>query len=277
MSISRFSARILFLLALVAGVLVFAGRAGAQVFSVASDPGPIVNGNGSNIMGQSFSPSVNTAPEDPTGYTATPSPQPAAGATVYLTSFQFTYEGTFGTPAAGSANTYLIIEDTGPTSGYANFSTLNTTTVTGVSTNSVNTTSSVAQGTPLVWTFNNLPVTYGDYLTAAMATVSGTTFTFIPANIELVQYTDVGGTYYPDFNYGTGPAADSSTNTTSTGANYNAAAFYTYGGSYFGAGSDAEDATFTANFLTAVPEPVSAAMVGLLSLVLVGRRRVPTL
>jgi hypothetical protein len=276
MSISRFSVRALPILPVIAG-LVVSGTARASVFTVASDGG--TPANGANVYAQSFSPSVSTAPEDPTAYTATPSPQPAAGATVYLTSFQFYASGTYsGTQAAGNTSTYLIIEDTGPSSGYANFSGLTPSTVTGVSTNTVDTTpADNTAGNPLVWTFNNVPVTYGDYLTAAMATISGSTITYIPADIQLVQYTEIGSTYYPDYNYGGGPAADSSVNTTSTTANYNAAAFYTYGGSYFGAGSNAEDATFTASFLTAVPEPVSAGMVSLLGLVLIGRRRGPAL
>lgn len=278
MSYSRYALRVSVLLA-AATSFVFAATATASSFSVASSPGTAVNG--SNIMGQDFSPSVSTAPEDPSGYTATPSPQPAAGATVYLTSFQFTASNIYnGTQAAGNTQTYLIVEDDGPTSGYSNMSALTTATVTGVSTNAVDTTpADNTAGTPLIFNFNNLPVTYGDYFTAALATVSGTTITYIAADIQLVHFTQDtlgdanNGTYFPDTNYGGGQSISNESTTSSSADNYNAAALYTYGGSYFGAGSNAEDAVFTANFLTAVPEPASAAMVGLLALVLIGRRR----
>jgi len=121
-------------------------------------------------------------------------------------------------------------------------------------------------------------VPYGDYLTAAMATISGTAITYIPADIQLVHYTEIGSTYYPDYNYGGGPAAaGNSNNTTGSAINYNAAALYSYSGSYFGAGSDGEDGIFTANFLTTVPEPVSATTLGLVGLLLLARRRVSTL
>lgn len=259
------------LLAMCASALC-AGSAMAASFSVASSPGMATNG--ANAYGQSFSPSVSTAPEDPTGYTATPSPQPSASSTVYLTSFQLTASNTYSnTQAAGSTQTYLVIEDDGPSSGYANMSGLTTATVTGISTNAVDTTPADASaGTPLVWNFNNLAVPYGDYLTAALATVSGTTITYIPADVQLVNFTEVNGSYYPDYNYGGGPAADSSTNTTTTTTNYNAAAFYSYSGGYFGAGPNAEDLVFTANFSTTVPEPASLALVGLSGLLLARRR-----
>jgi hypothetical protein len=282
MSISRFSAKALPILPVVAG-LVVAGTARASVFTVASDGGTAVNG--ANVMAQNFSPSVTTAPEDPTGFTATPSPQPASGATVYLTSFQFTDESDFGTAAAGSATTSLVIL-AGAFPDTANDSTTSGPDVVGVSSNTVNTTPTVTAGTALTWTFNNLSLTYGSTYTAALTTISGGAITYIPVDIQLVHYTEdtsgdaENGDYFPDFNYGGGPAINAaSANTDTSTSNYSAAALYSISGGYFQAGGDsnAEDTVFTASFLTAVPEPASAAMVGLISLVLIGRRRGPAL
>jgi hypothetical protein len=274
MSIARRSTQ--FLVAAAAGLLL-ANLANAATFSVASSPGNIAPpnfANGANVMAQLFSPSVTTAPEDPSGFTATPSPQPAQNAQVFLNSFTFTKSGTFNAPqAAGNANTFLVIEDSGSqTNGFTNFTGLTTATVTGVSTNSVDTTNTVATGTALTWNFNSLPVTYGDYLTAGMATISGTTITFIPADIQLVRFSQDpnNSAFFPDANYGGGPSI---TNESAAG-NFNAAAAYTFGSGFFGTGSNAEDTTFTANFSTTpTPEPVSLGMLSLAGMALAGRRR----
>jgi hypothetical protein len=83
------------------------------------------------------------------------------------------------------------------------------------------------------------------------------------------------GSYFPDTNYGGGQSISNEATTPASADNYNAAAMYSYntGTGYFGAGSNAEDTVFTANFLTVVPEPVSAAMLSLVGLLLMGRRR----
>ncbi|HMB95379.1 MAG TPA: PEP-CTERM sorting domain-containing protein [Tepidisphaeraceae bacterium] len=232
---------------------------------MASSPGntaPPNFANGSNLIGQNFSPSVITAPEDPSGFTATPSPQPAAGDPVYLTSFQFTKSNVFNAPqAAGNANTVLIVEN----GAFPNFSGLNTTNVTGVSSNTVDTTHTVAQGTALTWNFNGgLQLVYGNSYTVGMATLSGTTITFIQADVQLVHFTETpagSGTFVPDTNYG-------------GSGNFNAAALYSFNGSFFGSGSNAEDTVFTANFSTTpIPEPASLGILGLTSLALAARRR----
>src|SRR5262249_15144668 len=95
---------------------------------------------------QGFSPSIEPNPV----------PGSAAADTVYLNRFQFFKSGT----ADSASNIRVAILN----NIFADLTNLNTssTSVVGLSTNTLASTASLATGDPITFTFSDLPLTYGD-------------------------------------------------------------------------------------------------------------------
>src|SRR4051812_47008631 len=127
------------------------GAATAAQFNVSYLDG----GNWNTVYAQGFSPSVS------------PSPNPglAAGATAYLSSFQFFKSGN----ADSAANVQLAILN----NLFADLTGLSTSSsaFVGLSSNTVATTAPIATGDPITFNFANLPLTYGNNYAAVFVNV----------------------------------------------------------------------------------------------------------
>jgi len=188
-------------------------------------------GTWNTVYAQGFSTSLG----------ATPVPGANNGDTVDLTQFQF-YKS--GNPDS-AADIQLAIFNT----LYPNLTGLTTSSpnFVGLSANTIATTASLNSGDPITFTFNNLPLTYGNDYSAYFVNVSGSSLTPVLVSALTANYVDLGGgDYHPASNYGTESQYQYAT------GNY-------ISGGYLNAFSYAGDADFTAS-LTTVPEPTTLAL-----------------
>jgi hypothetical protein len=209
--------------------------AGAQSsFSVSYTSG----GSWSTVYAQGFSTALG----------ATPAPGVNNGATVDLTQFQFFKSGN----ADSASNIQLAIFNTlypnltGLTTGSASF--------VGLSANTIASTASLSTGAPITFTFNNLPLTYGNDYSAYFVNVSGSSLTPVLVSALTANYVNTGvdtgsGVFHPTPNYGTDSQFQYAT------GNF-------INGSFLSAFSYAGDANFNASLIT-VPEPSTCALLGL--------------
>jgi hypothetical protein len=230
---------------LLAGVLALAAHSQAAPFVTSYTDG----GSWNTVYGQGFSPSL--APN--------PDPGSAAGDTVYLNQFEFFKSGTADT----AADFCLVILD----NFFANLSGLNTnsSSVVGLSTNTIASSAPIATGAPISFNFDSLPLTYGNDYGAVFVNVGpGGELTPVLVSALTANYTDVGGgDFHPQTNYG---AENQFQYAVSNFINSNEF------GQFFSPFSYSGDANFVAT-LDTVPEP---SVLGLCSLVVVTvlRRRV---
>ncbi len=191
-------------------------------------------GSWNTVYAQGFSTSLG----------ATPAPGVNNGATVDLTQFQFFKSGN----ADSAANIQLAIFNTlypnltGLTTASANF--------VGLSANTVASTASLSTGDPITFTFNNLPLIYGNDYSAYFVNVSGTSLTPVLVSALTANYVDQGGgDFHPVPNYGTDSQFQYAT------GNF-------INGGFLSAFSYAGDANFNATMIT-VPEPSACSLMGL--------------
>jgi len=230
----------------IAGVLSFAAHAQAAPFTTGYTDG----GTWNTVYAQGFSPSI--APN--------PNPGSAAGDTVYLDQFDFFKSGTADT----ATNVRLVILN----NFFANLSGLNTSSssVVGLSTNTLASSAAIPTGSAISFDFDNLPLTYGgDYGAVFVNVGPGGELTPVRVSALTANYTDVGGgDFHPTTNYG---AENQFQYATSNFINTNEF------GQFFSPFSYSGDANFVATMNTAVPEPATAAVVGLGSLLTLTARR----
>lgn len=207
-------------------------------------------GNWQTLYAQGFRPSL------------TPSPDPglAAGDTVYLSKFDFFKSGTPDT----AANIQLVILN----NIFVNLQGLTTSSgaVVGVSNNTVLTTAPIATGAPIDFTFNNLPLTYGNDYAAVYANIDGSgNITPVRVSSLAANYSEQppgSGTFKPTTNYGTESQFQYATSNFIQTNSF---------GSFFNTFSFAGDANFVATM--DVPEPGSIAAVSLIGIGALARRR----
>src|SRR3954454_8547575 len=222
--------------------------AGAATYTISKTDG----GNWQTLYVQGFNSSLG----------ATPNPGLSNGDPVYLSQFEFFKSGTADT----AANIRLaILNDIFPSSPTVTNMTSTSPTVVGLSTNTVLTTVPLATGDPIVFTFNNLPLSYGSdyaavFVNVGVDTGSGATLTPVRVSALAANYSDVGGgDFHPTTNYGT-----------ESQFNYATSNFINAG--FFSPFSYAGDANFRATIET-VPEPATIALVGLgLAVLIIGGR-----
>lgn len=202
-------------------------------------------GTWSTVYAQGFSTSLG----------ATPVPSVSIGDPVDLTQFEFFKSGNADT----AANVQLAIFNT----MYPNTVGLTTadSSFVGLSDNTIAGTGGLATGDPIAFTFNNLPLTYGNDYSAVFVNVGGGgALTPVLVSALTANYVDVGGgDWHPESNYGT-----------ETDWQYVTSDYIS--GGYFSAYTYAGDANFSAS-LTAVPEPTSALLLWLGGLLFVLGRR----
>ena len=209
-------------------------------------------GTWNTVYAQGFDPSVSPNPD----------PGVATGSTVYLNQFQFFKSGNADT----AANVRLAILD----NLYANLQGLTTSSssVVGLSSNTIASTAPLATGDAITFDFASLPLTYGGDYGAVFVNV-GPNGELTPVRVSALtaNYQDNGsGQFHPTTNYGT---EDQFQYTTSNFISTNEF------GSFFSAFSFAGDANFRATLDTQVPEPtfVGLAAVGAVAATLRRRRR----
>lgn len=182
---------------------------------------------GNAATGQSFTPSMGMV-DDPGASTAT----------IDLTSFSLWSNGGSGAGNGNLNNVYLLIYDANPNPAVGSANLL------GASTNFIDHSPNLAQGSQMTWTFNNLTL---NYTTTYFAVLASTTDGSLGIN-------DVGVALQVSnsnpYNGGTGLINDFSVAST-------------------------QDAKFSATFVNpvAVPEPSAALLGGLGMLALLRRRR----
>lgn len=204
--------------------------AGAQSYTTAYLDG----GSWNTVYTQGFSTSLG----------ATPDPGVANGSPVKLSKFEFFKSGN----ADGVANIRLaILNDIFPGSPTVTTMTSTSSTVVGLSTNTVASTAGIATGDPIAFDFANLPLVYGNYYAAVFVNVgadvgSGAPLTPIRVSALTANYIDVGGgSFQPATNYGANDDFRLATSNFISGGFFNT---FSFGG----------DANFRAT-LNAVPEP----------------------
>lgn len=210
-------------------------------------------GNWQTLYVQGFSPSI----------TPVPNPGSAAGDTVYLNSFSFFKSGTADT----ASNIQLVVLN----NIFGDLTGLNTSSglVTGVSTNTIASTAAIPLGAPELFTFNNLPLTYGNNYAAVFANIDGSgNITPVRVSALAANYAETppgSGSFHPVTNYGTEAQFQYATsNFITTNAS----------GSFFNTFAFAGDANFVAALDTVVPEPASlGSMMAGAAIVLAARRR----
>src|SRR5258707_433965 len=132
----------------------FSSAAGAAPYTISKLDG----GNWQTLYAQGFNSSLG----------ATPDPGLANETPVYLSQFEFFKSGT----AYTAANIRLaIINNLFPSTPTVDNMTTTSPTVVGLSTNTVATTSPIATGDPIAFTFNNLPLSYGSDYAAVFVNV----------------------------------------------------------------------------------------------------------
>jgi hypothetical protein len=216
--------------------------ASAASYSVAYTDG----GNWNTVYAQGFNTSLIDEGTAPSGLNN--------GDAVSLNQFQFYMSGTVDS----ASNIQLAIFNT----MYPNTVGLTTSSSSfvGLSTNTIASTASLSVGAPIAFSFNNLPLVYGNDYSAVYVNVGGdgsltpVLVSSLTANYALQSDSN----YHPATNYGT-----------ETQYNYTTSNFIS--GGYFQAFGYAGDANFTASLsYTAVPEPCSLALamggIGLLTL-----------
>src|SRR5262245_28858432 len=159
------------LLAGVAFLLLAGSSASAQTTFTT---GVTSGGNWQTLYVQGFSPSISP----------TPNPGAAAGDTVLLSQFQFYKSGSADT----ASNIQLAIFNT----MYPDLSTqmvIGSESYVGLSTNTIASTAPLALGDPETFTFNNLPLVYGNNYGAIFVNVSGNTLTPIRVSALAENYT----------------------------------------------------------------------------------------
>lgn len=167
---------------------------------------------------------------------ANPAQSLADGTPVDLTQFQFFKSGN----SDSAANFQLAIFNT----MYPNLTGLTTSSssLVGLSANTIASTASLNTGDAITFTFNNLPLSYNSDYSAVFVNVSGTSITPVLVSALTANYALQGdGNYHPTANYGT-----------ESQYQYTTSDFIS--GGYFSAFSYAADANFSAT-LVAVPEP----------------------
>jgi hypothetical protein len=230
--------------ALGAGMFCIPGLAKAGSYSVAYTDG----GTWNTVYAQGF----NTAMIDEG---VAPSPAPNPGDTVNLNAFSFYKSGN----ADSASNIQLVITNT----MYPNLTGLTTSSssVVGVSTTTLASTSSIPTGAPETFSFNNLPLVYGSDYAAIFANIDGSgNITPVLVSALTANYAlQSDNNYHPVTNYGT-----------ETQYNYTTSDFINSG--FFSAFSYAGDSSFTAS-LSTVPEPATLGLLGIGSAALLFRRR----
>jgi hypothetical protein len=188
-------------------------------------------GSWNTVYAQGFSTSLG----------ATPAPGVNNGATVDLTQFQFFKSGN----ADSAANIQLAIFNT----LYPNLTGLTTASASfvGLSANTIASTAPLSTGAAITFTFNNLPLIYGNDYSAYFVNVSGTSLTPVLVSALTASYVDQGGgDFHPVPNYGTDSQFQYAT------GNF-------INGGFLSAFSYAGDANFNATMIT-VPEPSTCAL-----------------
>jgi hypothetical protein len=227
--------------------MALAGVVNAAEFEVSYLDG----GSWNSIYAQGFSPSVSPNPN--LGL--------AAGDPVSLTEFSFFKSGN-----ADNTND-LKLAIISPF--FSNIAGMNTGSsfLIGLSDNTLSGTGSIATNDAITFTFNNLPLVYGNGYGAVLVSQSGNVLTpqLVPALVA--DYTETfpgSGVYVPETNYGTNAQFDYAV------SNFISTSIF---GSFFNTFSDAADANFVATF-TAVPEPSSALLsLSCVALAALGRAR----
>jgi hypothetical protein len=214
----------------------------AQSYTVSFNSG----GSWNTIFAQGFSASLG----------ATPNPGLANGSPVALTQFQFFKSGN----SDSAANIQLAIFNT----MYPYTVGLNTSSAAfiGLSANTIASTASLNNGDAITFTFNNLPLTYGNDYSAVFVNVGGGgSLTPVLVSALTANYSDIGGgDFHPTANYGTESQYQYTTSN------------FIQGNGYFSAFNYAGDANFAASFTT-VPEPGSCALLGLAGLLFFKRSK----
>ncbi len=201
-------------------------------------------GSWNTVYAQGFSTSLG----------ANPAQSLANGAEVDLTQFQFFKSGS----ADSASNIQLAIFNT----MYPNLTGLTTSSssLVGLSANTIASTASLNTGDAITFTFNNLPLSYGSDYSAVFVNISGTAITPVLVSALTANYALQGdGFYHPTANYGT-----------ESEYQYTTSNFINNG--YFSAFSYAGDANFSATLVT-VPEPGTCGLVGAGMVLLLGLRR----
>ena len=220
--------------------------AAASTFSVSYTDG----GSWSTIYAQGFSPSVEPSPD--LGL--------SSGDIVNLDEFDFFKSGN----ADGSTNIQLAILNT----MWYDFNTPLTTSsssLVGLSTNTLADTAGIATGDPVAFLFDSLPLWYGGNYAAVAVTDDGlgnlTPVKVSALTADYVETSEGSGVWAPELNYGGDSVYDY------------AVSDYIDGG-YFSTYSYAADANFVAS-LSVVPEPgtLLLALCGVLVVGCAGRRR----
>jgi len=180
---------------------------------------------------------------------ATPNPGLSNGSPVYLTQFEFFKSGTADT----AANIRLaILNNIFPNNPTVTNTTSTSPTVVALSSNTVLSTAAIATGDPIVFTFNNSPLTYGSdyaamFVNVGVDTGNGAPLTPVRVSALAANYVDVGGgDFHPSTNYGT-----------ESQFNYATSNFINNG--FFSTFAYAGDANFRAT-LDAVPEPAAIGL-----------------
>jgi hypothetical protein len=228
-----------------AGVLCFAVHVQAAPFMTSYTDG----GSWNTVYAQGFTPSL--APN--------PNPGSAPSDTVYLNQFQFFKSGNADT----AANIRLVILN----NFFADLTGLNTSSssVVGLSTNTVLTTAPIATGGAISFDFNNLPLTYGNDYGAVFVNVgAGGELTPVRVSALIANYTDVGGgDFHPQTNYGAENQFQYATSNFITTNQF---------GQFFSSFSYSGDSNFIASLNTAVPEPGILGVCSLLAVAALRRR-----
>ncbi len=192
-------------------------------------------GSWSTVYAQGFSPSL----------TPVPNPGSAAGDPAYLNSFSFFKSGNADT----ASNIKLVILN----NIFGDLTNLNTSSglVVGVSSNTIASTGPLPTGTPELFTFNSLPLTYGNDYAAMFANIDGSgNITPVLVSALITNYAETppgSGSFHPMTNYGTESQFQYATSNFITTNTF---------GSFFNTFSFAGDANFVATLDTGhCPEP----------------------